>query len=131
MSFKCSKSTRPQQQHQQQQLEPLLDLTAIAAGKKITLVIVFHTARAKATETSAVRFLSDGEQHGVTATGLPAALPRRKADTSAAAAAIAATSWSCRRRWLPPAPRAAANVKSNSGQDMPLTFLLSVRARRD
>ena len=39
MSFRCSKSIFPpspkqQQQHQQQQLGPLLDLTAIAAGKK-------------------------------------------------------------------------------------------------
>ena len=35
MSFRCSKSTfPPQQQHQQQQLGLLLDLTAIAAGKK-------------------------------------------------------------------------------------------------
>ncbi len=38
MSFRCSKSIfppPPQQQHQQQQqLGPLLDLTAIAAGKK-------------------------------------------------------------------------------------------------
>ncbi len=41
MSFRCSKSTFPpqqqqqQQQQQHQQLGPLLDLTAIAAGKKI------------------------------------------------------------------------------------------------
>ncbi len=36
MSFRCSKSTFPpqQQQQQHQQLGPLLDLTAIAAGKK-------------------------------------------------------------------------------------------------
>ncbi len=36
MSFRCSKSIFPpqQQQQQQQQLGPLLDLTAIAAGKK-------------------------------------------------------------------------------------------------
>ncbi len=34
MSFRCSKSTSPPQQQQHQQLGPLLDLTAIAAGKK-------------------------------------------------------------------------------------------------
>ena len=46
MSFRCSKSTFPpqQQQQQHQQLIPLLDLTAIAAGKK-TLANFFLTLR--------------------------------------------------------------------------------------
>ncbi len=55
MSFRCSKSTFPpqqqqQQQHQQQQLGPLLDLTAIAAGKNANRSLTARKKRSMSAE---------------------------------------------------------------------------------